>query len=190
MESLRLLGDTNPTTIEMDAPELDPLESVSLGAEEASNKFGDHSGRLVERRVTRIENSSSMFFAGIMKDFQVELEKTSRRLQVELEKTCQCLIKEFKECFEAKVQDVERHIEQKLESMPNIHEVEESFESKVQDMETHVEKTLERLPKIHMLGKEEIPTFGKIVGKEVLDLLYPKFKELTEMNRKIYEENR
>ena len=37
MESPRLLGDTNPTTTEMEAPELDPLGSVSLGAEEASN---------------------------------------------------------------------------------------------------------------------------------------------------------
>ena len=58
-----------------------------------------------------------------LKDFQVELEKTSRRLQAELEKTCQYLIKEFIECFEAKAQGVERHIEQKLESMPNIHEL-------------------------------------------------------------------
>ena len=99
MESLRLLGDTNPTTIEMDAPE-------SLGTKEASNKFGDHNGRVMERRVTQNENSSSTLFVGIMKDFQVELEKTSRRLQAELEKTGQFLIKEFMECFEAKAQEL------------------------------------------------------------------------------------
>ena len=51
MESLRLLGNTNPTTT-MDTPELDFPGSVSLRAKKARNKFGDHSGRLVERRVT------------------------------------------------------------------------------------------------------------------------------------------